>query len=595
MAEAHQRGLELFGQGRFQEAIGCFEECLRRAETSEVWNDWATAQFASGRAGEAKEGLKRALQLDPQNTQAVENLRLLDGLARQLPDSFGENQQKVIGPEFIIDELLQDIQAIPGEDPSLAPSVVEAIRKTRLHSGYFVERCLARLARLPVQALAKALEALEQKSAADYRLSVVLAGYYMRAGDYETALRHLRSACDRNPSDLFAESTLIACSRREAAKTGAFSEFEGLEAYLAGAFCEIPWHHLEISWEGNAFLCCPAWLPLRVGNAPNQSLDEIWNSHFAIEIRQSILDGSFRFCSKVHCPKIAGRTLPRKASNMHAGESTPTSAFERSSEFPARVAGGPGKLVLAYDRTCNLACPQCRGDFHVARGEEQASMDRNYLPLILRAVQEAETLYLDGAGEVFASKHSRHVLSLLKREQFPQLKFLLISNGQLLNERAFRDFDLYGRVQAIQISMDAARPETYRVVRRGGNLQRLFSNLAFLDDLRGSRGENFRFELSFVASSINFREMPEFVQLGRKFHVDSILFTVVRNWGHLPLAEFEKLNVANPGHPEHQEFLRVLESRELSDPIVDCGSVAPYRRNEGCQTVNPRQLGAEDS
>jgi hypothetical protein len=104
--------------------------------------------------------------------------------------------------------------------------------------------------------------------------------------------------------------------------------------------------------------------------------------------------------------------------------------------------------------------------------------------------------------------------------------------------------------------------------------------LAFLDDLRSSRGEKFRFELSFVVSSMNFRDMPEFVQLGRKFRVDSILFTIVRNWGHLSLAEFEKLNVANPCHPEHQEFLRVLESPELSDPIVDCGSVEPYRRRE---------------
>ncbi len=204
-------------------------------------------------------------------------------------------------------------------------------------------------------------------------------------------------------------------------------------------------------------------------------------------------------------------------------------------------------------------------------------MDRDCLPVILRAAQNAETLYLDGAGEVFASKHSRHVLRLLKREQFPRLKFSLISNGRLLDARAFGDFDLYGRVQWVQISMDAARPETYRVVRRGGDFQRLLSNLAFLDDLRSSRGEKFGFELSFVVSSVNFREIPEFVRLGRQFHVDSTLFTIIRSWGHLTSAEFEKLNIGNPCHPEHQEFLRILESPDLSDPIVDCGSIAPYR------------------
>jgi wyosine [tRNA(Phe)-imidazoG37] synthetase (radical SAM superfamily) len=227
-----------------------------------------------------------------------------------------------------------------------------------------------------------------------------------------------------------------------------------------------------------------------------------------------------------------------------------------------------------------LACPQCRKDFYVAKPEEQERMDRDYLPFILQAAQSAETLGLSGAGEVFASRHSRHILSLLKREQFPRLKFWFVSNGQLLNERAFRDFDLYGRVRQIMVSVDAVRPETYRVVRRGGNFQRVLSNLAFLDDLRRARGENFRLELSFVVSSMNFRDMPEFVQLGRKFHADAIFFNIMRNWGHFSLAEFEKLNIADPSHPEHQEFLRVLESPELSDPIVDCGSVAPYRRRE---------------
>jgi hypothetical protein len=49
VAQAHQRGIELFAQGRHNEAMGCFEEGLHQAETSEVWNDWVTAQFASGR------------------------------------------------------------------------------------------------------------------------------------------------------------------------------------------------------------------------------------------------------------------------------------------------------------------------------------------------------------------------------------------------------------------------------------------------------------------------------------------------------------------------------------------------------------------
>jgi len=587
MAQAHQRGIELFAQGRYQEAIGCFEECLRQAETSEVWNDWATAQFAFGRVPQAREGLKRALQLDPQNHQAAENLRLLAALGASPQEFSGENQQRVMARNSLLTRFLQDIQAIPGEDPSLPPRLIEAIRKTRLDSGYFVEKCLERLARLPREVFSNALAVLERRAQIDYRLSIVLGCSYMQAEDYETALRHLRAACDDSALDLFAESALIACSRRQAAKTGAVCEFEGLEAYLAGSFCDIPWRRLEIYDWGQAALCCLGWLPVVVGDPRKQPWDEIWNSEFAIQIRKSILDGSFRFCSKIHCQRIVARTLPRRAgATSTAGKPMPNAAPVRSTEvnpaeFSARVPRGPEELRLCYDKTCNLACPQCRKGFYLATREEQECMARDYFPFILRAAQHVGTLGLDGAGEVFASKHSRLLLSLLKRDQFPQLKFWFVSNGQLLNERAFRDLDLQGRVQGIEISMDAARSETYSIVRRGGDFQRLLSNLAFLDDLRSSRAEEFRFGLRFVVSSLNFHEIPEFVQLGRKFHVDVIYFYMIRNWGHCSLTEFERLNVANPCHPEHEDFLRVLESRELSDPIVDCGEVAAYRRLRG--------------
>jgi len=586
MVGAHQRGLELFGQGRYEEAIRCFEAYLRESETSQAWNDWAAAQFALGRAREAAEGLRRALQLNPQNTQAIQNIHRLAALTALPQNRSAENHPRVTGQDPVVEEFLRDIQAIPSEDPSFHPRVIRAIRTMRIDSAYFVNKCLERLARLPAEALPKALEALKQMAETDYRLSIVLARPCMQDEDYESALRHLHLACDSSACDLFAENMLIACSRLQAARTGTPWHFEGLKEYLAESFCDMPWRRMEVYEWGFTSLCCLGWLPLCVGDARTQSMDQMWNSDFALEIRKSILDGSFRFCSKIHCRFIAERTLPRRnGAAIVRGKAAPPPACDPATqvnpdEYTVRVPHPPDTLRLCYDRTCNLSCPQCRNDSYAATPEVQARMDQEYLPFMLPALQSIQTVGLNCAGEAFASKHSRRVLSLLKRDQFPRLKILLISNGLLLDERAFRDFDLCGRVSEIQISMDAARPETYGVVRRGGNFQRLLSNLQFLDDLRCAKGENFRLQISFVVSSMNFREMAEFVQLGRKLHVDSIVFSVLKNWAHLSLAEFEKLNVANPGHPDHEEFLRVLESPELSDPIVECGSVAPYRRLE---------------
>jgi hypothetical protein len=36
------------------------------------------------------------------------------------------------------------------------------------------------------------------------------------------------------------------------------------------------------------------------------------------------------------------------------------------------------------------------------------------------------------------------------------------------------------------------------------------------------------------------------------------------------------MNIADPAHPEHQEFLKILEHPELRDPIANLGSVLPF-------------------
>jgi MoaA/NifB/PqqE/SkfB family radical SAM enzyme len=210
-------------------------------------------------------------------------------------------------------------------------------------------------------------------------------------------------------------------------------------------------------------------------------------------------------------------------------------------------------------------------------------MDQEFSPFILSAAANVDTLYMNGSGEVFASKHCRRLLSLLTREQYPRLRLWFTSNGQLLNERAFRDFDLYGRVREIQISIDAARPETYSVVRRGGDFKKVLSCLAFLDDLRRKRNEKFTLEISFVVSSMNFREIPEFVRLGKERNVDAVCFGMIQNWGHLSQVEFARLDIGSPDHREYPEFLNVLQSAELADPIAMCRCLEPYRRKAALQ------------
>ncbi len=80
-ADKHQRGLDSYRFGRFDEAVRLFSEALQEQETSELWNDWASAQIAARRMAEAERGFHRALQLDPENADAAANLGALLAIA----------------------------------------------------------------------------------------------------------------------------------------------------------------------------------------------------------------------------------------------------------------------------------------------------------------------------------------------------------------------------------------------------------------------------------------------------------------------------------------------------------------------------------
>ncbi len=73
----HQQALKFFQESRYKEAVQVLDQVLKSLETSEIWNDWATAQLMCNRLVESEQGYRRALWIDPRNTSAAGNLGVL--------------------------------------------------------------------------------------------------------------------------------------------------------------------------------------------------------------------------------------------------------------------------------------------------------------------------------------------------------------------------------------------------------------------------------------------------------------------------------------------------------------------------------------
>jgi MoaA/NifB/PqqE/SkfB family radical SAM enzyme len=383
-------------------------------------------------------------------------------------------------------------------------------------------------------------------------------------GDALRALRGAETAVAMDHRDSFAHRLYGRARARHEGERAAAIEDLGL------FFCAKPFEEFEVRANGDVYTCCSAWLPVPIGNLKRGGPDEIWNSPTAQAIRRSILDGSFRYCSRGNCPLIIDRRLKRRDALSEP------SHREIVRDGRTRLEQRPLRVLMSQDRSCNLSCPSCRQDVILAGKAEQdrlnALAERTLFPLL----RDARQVKITGSGDPFASAHFRHVLKRLAELRLPQLRVQIQTNGVLLDERAWGELGLEGLVESVWVSIDAATPATYAVVRRGGDFARLLSNLVFLAWLRES-GRLPLLRLDFVVQALNFREMPAAAELARALGADGIYFQMIRNWGTYSVAEFREHYIGSPDHPAYFEFLAVLRHPSLDWPGVDFSNVRRLR------------------
>lgn len=339
-------------------------------------------------------------------------------------------------------------------------------------------------------------------------------------------------------------------------------------------FCEYPFRYIEVSTRSDGstpcYTCCPTILPNVVGDLSESSLTDIWNSDEYIKIRESILDGSFRYCNHDLCPEIQSGAVVRHSSLLD-GE-----LWDIVKNKKTFLDYGPKIINLAYDKTCNLSCPSCRDQFIV----ENSPLHDKKLELttqrILEGAGDAERIIACSSGDPFSSKHYQKLLTQLNFTQHEHLKIQIVTNGVLFDEERWNSIsNIHGRIEMICISIDASNEATYNVVRRGGNWNRLMKNLEFISKLR-SEGEIPFVRLDFVVQNANYREMPAFIDMCESLNFDQVFFQKIVNWGSFSDSQFLEHAVYLEDHCDHQNFLSILDQTCFKRPIVNMGNLSHF-------------------
>jgi len=337
------------------------------------------------------------------------------------------------------------------------------------------------------------------------------------------------------------------------------------EEDLSKRFCTWPFERVETRVNNDVFFCCSAWLNLPIGNMSNDSLEQIWNSEAAQKIRMSIIDGSFKYCSRKNCPRIVQKILPfRKNINS-------SFVHDQTVVMPYKFRD----VKLAHDYSCNLACPSCRTSTQIAKGKRIKVLSKIADTIILPMLKGTRVVGISGQGDPFASKHYRYIMKKINAQEFPDLKIDLSTNGVLFDEESWNQLELKGLCRNAMISIDSTIEESYNMLRKGGDFKRLMKNFEFISKLK-KQGELNKVILIFIVQKENFLQIPDFIKLTKQFDFDTASLSMILPWGHLSREEYEEKNIGFSEHPLHQDFLEVLRDPLLQDEVVSLGTLKPF-------------------
>ena len=333
-------------------------------------------------------------------------------------------------------------------------------------------------------------------------------------------------------------------------------------------FCPLPFKHMEIGVGGITNLCC--YIRKSPGVVNENNLLEVYNSKAAQKIRKSILDGSLMYCDLIRCPHYTAGNLP-----LHADctGSIYEEIIKNSSTKLNYV-----NLWLSFDSRCNLTCILCRNDI-VRYNEKQKQQVELLMNVIKKNLKYIKHIGFSGAGDPFVSPPMRNFLFDFDSAEYPNIQISLLTNGLLFDEKMWERMQkAQPAIKSVQVSIDAATSESYEKIRRGSSFDKLKNNLYFLSNLRKENMIN-EFIISFVVNAINFREMPEFVRLGKDLLCDQVYFSHIVDWGSLG-NKYNEMAVHLPENKYHKELIGVLTDTVFDDPVVELGSIKRYKHKK---------------
>ena len=322
---------------------------------------------------------------------------------------------------------------------------------------------------------------------------------------------------------------------------------------IASERCSFPFEFCQVSGGGCVNLCCLG-MQVSPGEIKDKTFASVWNSIEAKILRLSIINKTFCFCDINPCPVI------KKKMQFDYNELFCTEDYKRK---PLKY---PKEINVSIDHTCNLKCEHCRKKILVADKNERKEIDLLADRLMEEVLPNVDVMVLAGNGEVFFSETYMRMWkdnTLQKKRN----SIGILTNGILFTKEIWEDLNRRYMNIGFSVSIDAAKPETYKKV-RGGDFEKLKVSMELLRDLRVNGALKY-LHMNFVVRQDNCTELKEFILWAKELKADRVRVSRVENWIYPENEFYERISIYDKNDELCSAYKGIFEDEIFKDPIIE--------------------------
>ncbi len=321
--------------------------------------------------------------------------------------------------------------------------------------------------------------------------------------------------------------------------------------HLAMRFrCSWPWSTLVLTCDGRVVCgCADPYVQRVLGDAREQTIEQIWNAGTVRSLRTDLNAGGSRFCGD--CPL----KLP-----LGDDEAPPVR--------PADAGALPSRLYVECTAACNISCFEacCAPETGITRTRQAGMLD---FDLFTRVVDEAGPalgrIDFFNYGEAFLHKRAVEMCEYIKR-RFPHVYLYTSTNGLAMSEERARRL-VHSGIDEVTFSIDGAFPESYARYRQRGRLDVALRTMRTMTEEKRRSGRdlpfiNWRYILFRWNDSTE--EMDRARSVAADIGVDRLSWEITDH----PESAFSRRFA--PGTPDHAAIRReIWDDNNLGNAIPD--------------------------